>query len=115
MAQEFKIYVDTKTGIVFEKPVKVNGVEFTIKKKFYEINREQADRLEDGEPMAEVLRDSAVAKITAGELEIEVTAEKPKEETKEKKEPKIETIPKPAAKLPKKPSEKKDVEKPDKD
>ena len=72
-AKEFKIYVDINTGIVYEKPVKLAGVTFSIKKKFYEINRDQADRIEAGEPLGEVIREGVEAKIVA---EVEAAVKK---------------------------------------
>jgi len=77
-ARANKLYVDINTGEVFRKPVKVNGVDFTIKKKFYEITQKQADRLFDGEPLGEVIREGVEAKIMA---EVEKTVKKTLPET----------------------------------
>jgi hypothetical protein len=72
-ARNNKLYVDINTGEVFHKPVKINGVDFEIKPKFYEITESQAARLLDGEPLGEVIREGVEAKIMA---EVEKTVKK---------------------------------------
>ena len=72
-AAQNKLYVNINTGAIYHKPVQVNGVDFEIKKKFYEISEAQAARLEKGEALGEVIREGIEAKITA---EVEKTVEK---------------------------------------
>ncbi|HET6456126.1 MAG TPA: hypothetical protein VFI02_17100, partial [Armatimonadota bacterium] len=56
-SRDNKMFVNIKTGVVYHKPVKVNGVKYEPKKDFYEITPEQAERLAAGEPLRAVLRD----------------------------------------------------------
>ena len=85
-----KLYVDTKRGIVFHKPVEVLGVEYEPPTHFYEITQEQADRIENGESMNAVIRDGVQAKALAQLDEIPEAKEAPAKATKadKKKVPK---------------------------
>lgn len=60
-----KLYVNIKTGMVYHKPVKVNGLKYDPPKDFYEITPEQAARIDKGEPLRTVLRAGIRAKVEA--------------------------------------------------
>jgi hypothetical protein len=62
-SKENKLYVNIKTGVVYHKPVKVNGVKFEPSKDFYEITAEQAKRLDAGESLRAVLREGIREKV----------------------------------------------------
>lgn len=94
MPQEHKMYVDIESGVVYHKPTTVNGAPYTPESRFYEITEAQAERLEKGETLSEVIREGIEAKIQA---EVEKTVKKPLVEPKdpfeEKKEPTVKKAP----------------------
>jgi len=63
---ENKLYVNIKTGVVYHKPVKVNGLAFEPPKSFYEITEAQAARIEKGEPLRTVLREGIREEVESG-------------------------------------------------
>lgn len=64
-SKEDKLYVNIKTGVVYHKPVKVNGLKYEPPKDFYEITPEQSLRISNGEPLRSVLREGIRAKVEA--------------------------------------------------
>src|SRR6056297_1960867 len=58
-----KLYVNIKTGVVYHKPAKVNGIPYEPAENFYEITEEQAVRIDSGEALREVLRDGLRQKV----------------------------------------------------
>ena len=58
-----KLYVDIKTGGVYHKPEKVNGLAYEPPKRFYEITEEQAARITGGEALGDVLREGIREKV----------------------------------------------------
>ena len=90
-----KLYVNIKTGVVYHKPVKVNGIAYEPPKDFYEINEAQAARISAGEPVRSVLREGIREKVEA-ELEAmipEAPAEAPAEAPEaDEEEDKVEAM-----------------------
>ncbi len=69
-----KLYVNIKTGVVYHKPEKVNGLAFEAPRDLYEINEDQAARIADGEAIRAVLREGIRERVES-ELDSTLLAE----------------------------------------